>query len=270
MNNEIEISNKYRKHIKEERGIGEGADYIPWTKINEFSSKGRATRIMGIKTKRIHHFHSDNQLRTFFIFEWSNKVIDIRECYPLLDFFETVDDKDDLALDKFSDNESGDQFVITTNFLVTLREADGKTKYIARAVKNCSELNKKITIEKLEIEKRYWQSKGIEFKVITDRELNRQLCKNIQWIRETLLDNSIDVEEKDQLSTQLHFHLLNNKSILVKDVLKDFESRYDVAKGTALYLFRYLLAIKRIATDMTQTINFNITVMELLKFFEED
>lgn len=269
MNNEIEISKKYRKHIKEYRGIGEGANYIPWTKINEFSSKGRATRIMGIKTKRIHHFHSDNQLRAFLIFEWSKKVTDIRECYPLLDLMETVDDKDNLALDKFSDNESG-QFVITTNFLLTLREADGKTKYIARAVKNCSELNKKITIEKLEIEKRYWQVKGIEFKVITDKELNRQLCKNIQWIRETLLDNSGGVEEKDKLSTQLYFHLLNNKSILVKDVLKDFELRYDVTKGTALYLFRYLLAIKRIATDMTQPINFNITVMELLKFFEED
>ncbi|MFL0163958.1 TnsA endonuclease N-terminal domain-containing protein [Candidatus Clostridium helianthi] len=270
MNNEIEISNKYRKHIKEDRGIGEGADYIPWTKINEFSSKGRATRIMGIKTKRIHHFHSDNQLRAFLIFEWSNKVTDIRECYPLLDLMETVDDKDNLALDKFSDSEPGNQFVITTNFLLTLREPDEKIKYIARAIKNCSELNKKITIEKLEIEKRYWRARGIEFKVITDKELDRQLCKNIQWVRETLLDNSGGVEEKDKLSTQLYFHLSNNKGIIVKDVLKDFESRYDVVKGTALYLFRYLLAIKRITMDMTQPINFNITVMKLLKFFEED
>jgi hypothetical protein len=270
MDNKIEISHKYKKHIKEERGIGEGADYIPWTKINEFSSKGRATRIMGIKTKRIHHFHSDNQLRAFLIFEWSNNVVDIRECYPLLDLMETIDDKEDLSLDKFIDKASGEQFVITTNFLVTTKEADGTIKYIARAVKNCTELSKKITIEKLEIEKRYWESKGTEFKIITEKELNRQLCKNIQWVRESLLENSGVVVEKDKLSTQLYFHLTNNKDIVVKDVLKDFELRHDIDKGTALYLFRYLLAIRRIAIDMDKPVNFNIRVKELLRFSKED
>jgi hypothetical protein len=269
MDNEIKISKKYKKHIKEGRGIGEGVNYIPWTKINEFSSMGRATRIMGIKTKRIHHLHSDNQLRAFLIFEWSNKIIDIRECYPLLDLMETIDDKEDLALDKFVDKDSGEQFVITTNFLLTMKEADGTIKYMARAVKNCSELSKNITIQKLEIEKRYWLSKNIDFKIITDKELNRNLCKNLQWVRETILDSSEVMPSREELSVQMYFYMLNNRNIIIKDLFKDFERRSDSDKGTSLYLFRYLIGTKRIGVDMTNIIDFNCKVQDLVIFLKE-
>lgn len=250
--------------------MGEGADYIPWIKISEFSSKGRATRIMGIKTKRIHHFHSDNQLRAFLIFEWSNKVIDIRECYPLLDLMETVDDKDDLSLDKFVDKDSGEQFVITTNFLLTIKEADGTIKHIARAVKNCTELSKKITIEKLEIERRYWLSKNIDFKIITEKELNRNLCKNLQWIRETILDDSELMPSREELSSQIYFYMLNNRNIIIKDLFKDFERKSYIEKGTALYLFRYLLGTKQISVDMTNIIDFDCKVQDLVTFLKEE
>lgn len=269
MGRDIELNRKYKKHMKEGRGIGEGADYIPWIKINEFSSKGRATRIMGIKTKRIHHFHSDNQLRAFLIFEWSNKVIDIRECYPLLDLMEIVDDKDDLSLDKFVDKDSGEQFIITTNFLLTIKEVDGTIKYVARAVKNCTELGKKITIEKLEIEKRYWLEKNIDFKIITEKELNRNLCKNLQWIRETILDGSEVMPSREELSSQMYFYMLNNRNIIIKDLFKDFERRSDIDKGTALYLFRHLLGTKQIAVDMKNIIDFNCKVQDLVSFLKE-
>lgn len=38
----------------EGRGNGIGKDYIPWIKIQDVASKGRATRIKGIKTNRQH------------------------------------------------------------------------------------------------------------------------------------------------------------------------------------------------------------------------
>ena len=269
MEDKFEISNKYKKHLKEGRGQGEGVDYIPWIKINEFSSKGRATRIMGIKTNRIHHLHSDNQLRVFLIFEWSDKVVDIRECYPLLDLMKVVDDKESLSLNKFVDKETGEQLVITTNFLITIKEADGTKGYIARAVKNCSELSRNITIEKLEIERRYWEAKNIDFKVITDKELNRQLCKNIQWVRETLLDSSEVVDVIKTTSELLYSTLLNNQEIVVKEVLKEFEKSNNLDKGIALYMFRYLLAVKKIKTDMTKSIDFNLRIRELVMFTEE-
>ncbi|ERI95233.1 TnsA endonuclease [Clostridiales bacterium oral taxon 876 str. F0540] len=264
------IPQKYKKHFKEGRGLGEGVGYIPWIKINEFSSKGRATRIMGIKTNRIHHLHSDNQLRTFLIFEWSDKVVDIRECYPLLDLMKVIDDKKNLFMGKFTDKQTGDQLIITTSFLITLKETDGTKKYIARAVKSSPELCKKITMEKLEIERRYWEAKNIDFKVITDKELNRQLCKNIQWVREAFLDNLEVVGDMKSTSELLYFTLFNNQDIAVNEVIKGLEKRNELDRGMALYVFRYLLAIKKIKVDMTKSIDLKLIVKKLVIFPEEE
>ncbi|AXI08235.1 hypothetical protein CUC15_04315 [Oceanobacillus zhaokaii] len=148
---------KLERYKKEGRGKGEGADYKPWQNTYEFSSKGRATRIYGIKTGRIHQLHSDNQYRAFLLFEFNSMVTDIRESFPLLDVLEVVDDKEDLRFDKFTDKETKEPYVLTTNFLLTMKDANGEEKYVARSIKNTTELKRKITFEKLEIERRYWQ-----------------------------------------------------------------------------------------------------------------
>ena len=76
---------KYNKYLKEGRGKGTGSKYIPWVKMQDFPSLGRTSRIKGIKSQRIHHLFSDNETRCFYIFDWSDKVVDIQEQYPLLD-----------------------------------------------------------------------------------------------------------------------------------------------------------------------------------------
>ncbi|USK60400.1 TnsA endonuclease N-terminal domain-containing protein [Peribacillus asahii] len=252
-----------KRLIAEGRGQGVGADYIPWTKTHEFSSKGRATRLLGIKTGRIHHLQSDNQYRAFLIFEFSEKVSDIRETYPLLDALEVMDNVDDLRFDKFQDKETKDPFVITTNFLLTVVEPDRSEKYVARTVKNSSELKRKMTWEKLEIERRYWLQKGIEWKIITEKQLPRQLAKNIEWIRETLLEGSEGDLDKERLSITLLRYLLENDEVPLKEILKLFDKQEDLQKGSGLFLFRYLLAKKEICIDMSKTIDFSLSVRDI-------
>lgn len=253
---------KMKKYLKEGRGQGTGKDYQPWVRISDYSSKGRASRIYGIKTKRIHHLQSDNQLRAFLIYEFSSKTLDIRESYPLLDVMKVIDDKENLRFDKFCDKGTGEQLVICTNFLLTVKEPDGKEKLIARTVKNTSELNKKITLEKLEIEKRYWMQRGIEWKIVTEKQLPKQFAKNIEWVRETLLEDG--VADKDQLSQVLLNYLLNNTEIPLKDLLKVFDRSKGVATGTGLYLFRYLIAKKEIKVNMAEKINLSQKARDIL------
>ncbi|NCU28704.1 MAG: heteromeric transposase endonuclease subunit TnsA [Candidatus Moranbacteria bacterium] len=258
---------KLKRFLNEGRGQGEGEHYVPWTKVHEFSSKGRVTRIFGIKTNRIHHLHSDNQLRAFLIFEWCDRVVDIRECFPLLDIMEVVDDKANLRFDKFCDKDTGEQLVITTNFLLTVKESDGSKRYVARTVKNTTELNKKITFEKLEIERRYWHSRGVDWKVITEKELDRQYCKNLEWIREVLLENDEKYNgvEKETTSNMLHQIIMNNQDSTLRKVLKDFEEDEGLDSGEGLYLFRYLVAKKRLRIDLKNKINLSRKVKEIIK-----
>ena len=153
--------NKLKRWIQEGRGQGEGKEYKPWLTIQDYPSMGRATRIFGWTTQRIHHFFSDSQLKYFYLLDWEEKVVDIREHYPLLDLETVLEDTADLKLDKFIDKKTKEPYILTTTFLITLLNHDGQKSFAARSIKYASELSKKTTIEKLEIERRYWTAKGI-------------------------------------------------------------------------------------------------------------
>ncbi len=61
--------------IKQGRGTGIGVDYKPWLKIQDVSSKGRSTRLKGIKTNRKHEFLSDLERNYFYLTEYSNYIV---------------------------------------------------------------------------------------------------------------------------------------------------------------------------------------------------
>lgn len=192
------------------------------------------------------------------IFEHCDAVLDIRESFPLLDAMEVIDNKDGLQFDKFTDAE-GCPLVICTTFLLTMRDKAGEEKFVARSVKNTSELIKKITLEKLEIERRYWEARGIEWQVVTEKQLPRQLCDNIEWCRETLLEEM----QEDELARALLVHVQSNSSIPIKLLLNEFEYEQELEPGKGLWLFRYLLAKKCLEVNIENAINLAATLEEL-------
>ena len=83
MEKEIYLRKKIQQLIKKGFGQGAGRDYKPFLHIGDFASKGRGHRVYGVKTQRVHHLFSDAELRYFYLLEWDDNVIDIREQYPL-------------------------------------------------------------------------------------------------------------------------------------------------------------------------------------------
>jgi len=248
---------------KADRGIGEGKDYIPYTKTYEFASKGRVSRLQGIKTNRIHHLQSDIVLRAFLVFEWSDDVVDIRESYPLRDVLEVIDDKADLRFDRFQNEKTKEQYVLTTSFLLTTEDANGLRKEVARTIKSASDLERATAWENLEIQRRYWKAKNVDWKVLTEKEIPRQLAKNIEWVRETLL-NTDQVTDRDGLSEEMLSYLFDYPDMPVEMTIKRFESKTGIKSGIGLYLFRYLLAKKAIRIDLQKTVSLKLPLHELL------
>lgn len=91
-------TSKTEKWIKEGRGSGIGADYKPWLHIQDVSLKGRSTRLKGIKTNRQHEFLSDLEQNYFYLTEYSDFVVDIREQFSLLPFFWATSYTQDVTL----------------------------------------------------------------------------------------------------------------------------------------------------------------------------
>lgn len=232
-------------------------------KVTTFSSKGRATRIYSHKTKKIHHLQSDNQLKTFLIFEWSDSVKDIKENIELKDLEATIYNVENLRLDKFTDKETGQLYQLHTNFLIKILKEE-KYEEIAVSVKSLSELERKTVIEKLEIERRYWKAKNIKFYLITEKEIDNQVVENIRWCREALIDNRID--NKVEIVERLYYSLQEKKQEILQEALNEFDAEWDVEAGTALFMFRYLIAVKEIYINMKEKIDLNKYVKDIVQF----
>lgn len=251
---------KYNKFIKEGRGQGFGKEYKPWLSIHDFPSKGRVSRVLGWKSKRIHHFFSDMQTIYFYMLEWENSVIDIREHYPLLDIEDAIKDKSDLGLEKFKDKESRYPYTLTTNFLITIKNSNNENIYIARSIKSKLEIEKKKTLERLEIERRYWESKDIDWGIVTQNEIPKVYVRNIEWVHSTLYsyeERGFSKEEINSLGDLLCYCLSTYRQS-VRKITADFDKEYNYENGTGLFIFRYLIASKKIKINMMEPININI------------
>ncbi|KDR94351.1 TnsA endonuclease N terminal [Peptoclostridium litorale DSM 5388] len=171
---------KIERMIKEGRGQGSGADYKPWITIQDIASKGRSTRIKGIKTKRQHEFLSDMETNFFFLMEFSDRVSDIREQYPLLLLEETLFIAEKLGIKHPTDPKTRMPIVVTTDFLITIQDHNGQ-RLIARTIKEKQKLSKR-TLDKFEIERRYWQKRGVYWGIVTEDEIDKVKANNIASI----------------------------------------------------------------------------------------
>lgn len=81
---------KIERFIKEGRGQGTGKEYLPWLRIQDVPSEGRATRGVGWTTGRRHELLSDNERDYCYLLDYSDDVSDIREQFPLLPLEETL------------------------------------------------------------------------------------------------------------------------------------------------------------------------------------
>ena len=88
--NRITTAKTIEKRLAEGRGQGRGVNYIPYLKVHDVSSNGISSRISGWTTLRTHHLLSKIETATFYVFDWAERIKDIREQYPLLPIDETL------------------------------------------------------------------------------------------------------------------------------------------------------------------------------------
>lgn len=245
---------KFERYCKEKRGEGSGESYKPWITIHDFPSRGRSTRTSGWKTNRVHHFLSDHEKRLFYLFEWSDIVVDIREQFPLLDLDLAMNIATDMGIKYPAEAQNGTPYVLTSDFMLSINRK-GKSLKVARTVKTSKDLEKKRVAEKLEIEKQYWKAKGINWGIVTEKEIPRILADNIEWIHSAYKlepTSGMDVEQMQEIAIILKSQLNSklNDNIAINKITTALDTEMNIETGTSLYLFRHLIAKKEIIIDM--------------------
>lgn len=255
---------KLARFLKEGRGHGHGKDYRPWITIQDVSSLGRSSRVHGRKTGREHHLLSDIETALFLLLDWSDSVTDIREQFPL-DRDETRRIAADMGVRHPADTQSRTDIVMTTDFVVSVRVGDTITQ-AARSVKPASELGKVRTLEKQEIERRYWHIKGVDWGLVTDLDLPSQRIKNLRWLHEMQSLEHMMASSPgywDDRCGRFLACLPQAREMSTKQFFLLLASTQGFATGEALTVLRHLAANKRIAIDLDAKFDLRVQVDSL-------
>lgn len=236
---------KINERIQEGYGQGEGKDYKPFLVVGDFPSRGQCNRVLGVTTGREHHFFSKLEYNYFNLLDWRDDIVDIREQVPLFPVSETENIARSLGYSHPHDNRLPNNAVMTTDFLYSVKR-NGEITLHARSVKYLADAVKPRTLEKLTIERAYWNIRSIDFDVITEQSIDQEKCASLRRfldyyhydLSEVMGERSIDIYARILID-----RLLKSDERLIK-VLHKIENEQQFPDGFMLSFFYYLLAHK--------------------------
>lgn len=245
---------------KEKRGQGIGKHYKPFLTVRDVPSKGRVHRRPALTHNRIVHLLSDLELAAFLIFDWQHSVIDIREQFPL-NPEATISAAKRLGIKHPS--YRGITQVMTTDLLVDFN-SDGQHQSKAISVKYAHDLEDERTIEKLELERRFWEGEGIEWFIFTEQEVPVLLVKNIRWLTPHMHSYDLDDSQRMLVFENILQLLEANQEEKLPMVLSELDQKQGLERGTNLNYFRHLSAQNAFQWDMQNYLHTSLKAKNII------
>ena len=246
----LETLNDFERALKNNYGLGQGPNYKPWLRVQDVKSHGSRKIIYGRKTQREHHMLSSIESEFFYLAEFSESVIDIREQFPIFPLNYTLKVAKSLGLEHPKHPETKDPIILTTDQLLTIQTTSG-TSYRAVSVKPEEETYDLRVQEKIDIERVCWELLGVKFSFFTGNKLTRVQSSNIDWATAPFRDNpkTFSPAQIDQAIS-----LITIGQRFLEDICNQLISSRVVQHDQALTLIRYLIAEKYILVDLATNI----------------
>jgi hypothetical protein len=244
----------HRRRLKEGRGQGVGKDYDPYLTVRDVSSDGWSTRTKGWESSRISHTLSGIESKVFYVLIWFDSVTDVREQFNL-DPDETESIAEELG---FKHAISSDFHVMTTDFLVTQTYQDGYREF-ALSCKPKNKLTSR-TLEKISIEKAYWDRRGTAFFIITEENYCDVLSTNVEIIYHDWFEDRLSplvLDNKGEISHVLLAEIEKNPLDPFRDIASRTDKRLGLNPGMALSLAKHMIARKELQVDMNVELQFS-------------
>ena len=245
-----------QRHITNGFGSGAGASYLPWLRVQDVPSRGRSHKIQGVKIDRLHHLFSDLERAYFLVCEFSENVVDIREQYPLLprESAQAIASSMGVRYPKYPKTVL--PYVMTTDFLLTIKKPDGSFKSVARTIKYRGDLEGKQarrTLEKFEIEKRFWAGQHVDWAIVTEEMFSPDLIKNLGLLRKfAQLPRAL---AEPSLHTDFLGHLASCRPYpwSTAESLRKIAARLFISYQDSRALYHHLIWAKSIKVDLVGT-----------------
>lgn len=243
----------YEQALSQGVGLGQLQEYQPWIRVQDVPSYGNRFVIFGLKTMRKHHFMSSIESDFFYQAEFNESVTDIREQFPLLPLTLTERIANHIGVKHPTIKGIKDPaplHVMTTDFLLTMKNANGDIKYKAFAVKPDGIPSLRVA-EKLEIEHQFWALHDIEFKIYTGSELNKNVSKNIAWATSAI---RMDASPYEHLPSHEVVSILQPGDYSVDELCSFLALTFHLECCEILTIIQVAIAKKFIQVDLTNPI----------------
>lgn len=243
------------RKIADKRCQQEGSEYTPWLMVHEVPSRGRSHCVYHPKYGRECHLLSDGEYNLWLCLTHSLRVIDVREQYALLPQTETLAIAKHLNISHPKHPKTKYPIVMTTDFLLTLRTGL-ETQYRAISYKTSNELSKKRVLEKLEIERRFWEHRDISWCIVTEQQVNKTIIKNIKRFFQYSHwdDPNVPTSDVDDMRDWLTAQVLQEQNPL-HDILAACDRQHANTKGMAQRVVWHLLATHYWHVDLTHPLD---------------
>lgn len=138
---------------------------------------------------------------------------------------------------------------MSSDFVVDIVAPSG-TKRLAIQVKASSDLKDARTVEKLELERRYWKKKGISWYLLTEKQIPKTVANNL----DTLYSARVQSESLEILFNSLPVYadsLEANPNAKLPDIGMLIDRSYSLEAGTSLARLRALMALRALTFDIS-------------------
>jgi hypothetical protein len=144
--------------------------------------------------------------------------------------------------------KGGFPFVLTTDFLISKKDG-----LHARTVKCSDELENPRIIEKFSIERAYWSSRGVDWKIVTEKQIDRNKALNLQWLYSGESPESIipDTGLRQKVRDAL-LELVGSDGLLKSGGIVSFEDSFHLPPGSAITLYKSLVLDGSVSPDLNQ------------------
>jgi hypothetical protein len=247
------------RYIAKGFGAGERENYIPWIRVQDISSRGRSRKVQGTKADRVHHLLSDLEYWYWLTLEFSEQVVDIREQFPL---FPTPGDfklAATLGIDYPRYPQTSVPFVMTTDFMITLKGPDGKLRHAGRTLKYQEELEKskglQRRLEKFELEKAMLESRGItDWGIVTDEIIGKKLATNLQWLRKGAHPERHHLNTGLRTAYKEHLAYYCSPERTLSSVIRSAASAISLPYTDGVVIFRHLVWSKEVLVNLREQV----------------
>lgn len=219
---------------------------------------------------------SSLEFDVFCILDWSSTVLDIREQFPLLPIDNTLALAAQMRIThpnaQFTRTSSRKYIVMTTDLLIDI-QTDTGVRQIARDVKPSGQLDNPRVLQKLELARRYWAARNVDWGIITERDYNQVMARNL---KEKLrshhsLHGKIDLPENELDELGYNFtEIVRTGDMSLSKAARTFEQQNSLDAGFGVTFAWHLIATKRWIVDLSIPLQANRKLSLITTAFDND